>query len=596
MASATHRESAHDNPPRGPRFLRPLRRLVRPDRDRVIDWLAALAGALMVVCAMPTADLAFPIVIALVPVLVRSRALPWKRRLRLGWLMGFAYHVVLFRWLPFTLTEMTPLPLPVAWLMWWLYAAWHGLVIGLFLALAEPVRRLVAARAPALSAIAVAVLFVAVEHVFPALFPFSLGHALWQVAPVAALQALGGVSLLALFVALLQAALADAWTRDLRSARAAGLVALALAGAGAAWWVHAAGATPERTLRVAIVQPNYTLAEKKKADVARRQMLLDRFERQIRSLPRGRFDLVVASEGAFPMYWDVRAEEHPSSRALASIATLRMGIAVAEGPGCDTIIGGLRQGDAPVAVHPPGPSDAAARLPTHNAAVLVGGDGHIRAHYDKRVLVPFSEYLPLSDVFPGLRGAIPGIGDFTPGEAPCAFDAAGTRVACGICYETMFEDETRQAAGDDARLLVNLTIDTWFGRTVAPRMHLMAHASRAVELGLPLVRAALTGVSALVLPTGEVGASLPMDEPGVLAVDVPLTSLGTPFRATGPIVPWVALVASLMLLALAFRRRRELFPRGAVGPSRSACSSSSDAPRTSEPPPPERPRTPPGGP
>ncbi|MCC6622855.1 MAG: apolipoprotein N-acyltransferase [Deltaproteobacteria bacterium] len=581
MAKATEPAGGpDDNAPRRSRFLR------RPSRERVVGWLAAAAGALMVVLAFPTVDLAFPIALALVPVLVRARALSWRQRLRLGWLMGFLYHVVLFRWLPFTLTEMTPIPLPVAWLMWWLYAAWHGLVIGVFLALAEPVRRLVAARAPALAAIAVALVFVAVEHLFPAMFPFSLGHAFGATPPVAALQALGGVPLLALFAALVQAALADAWTRDLRSARAAGVALVVLAAAGAAWFVHADGAEPTRTLRVAVVQPNYTLAEKKKASVAQRQRLLDRFEAQIRALPRGRFDLVVASEGAFPLYWDVRAEEHPSSRALASVATLRMGIAVAEGPACDTIIGGLRQGEA-LAPHKP---------PTHNAAVLVGGDGKVRAHYDKRVLVPFSEYLPLSDLIPSLRGAIPGIGDFTPGEAPCRFDAAGTRVACGICYETMFQDETREAAQDDARLLVNLTIDTWFGRTVAPRMHLMAHASRAVELGLPLVRAALTGITAVVSPTGEVVASLPMDEPGVLAADVPLTELVTPFRVTGPIVPWVAVGLSLVLLALAFRARRELFPPGAVRASRSTCSSSSDAPSSPRPPSEGSPPTSPGGP
>src|SRR5690606_25027210 len=149
----------------------------------------------------------------------------------------------------------------------------------------------------------------------------------------------------------------------------------------------------------AILQPNYTLAEKKHADIAMRARLLARLDAQIRALPRDTYDLVVASEGAFPMWWDL-GERGPVSPASAGDerappgridlrreATRTVRRSVAEGPGTHAIIGGLRW-------------DEASR--TRNSAVHIGPDGAILGHYDKQTLVPFSEYVPLAELFPAL--------------------------------------------------------------------------------------------------------------------------------------------------------------------------------------------------
>lgn len=549
-------------------------------RPRLEGYLGALLGSLLVVLAMPDIGLGLPIVVALVPALALARTRPWRARLRLGWLMGFLYHVALFRWIPFTLTEMTPIPLPVTWVMWFLYAAWHGLMVGVFLALSEPVRRATVARAPALGAVAVALAFVAVEAAWPTIFPWSLGQALWQVGPAAAIQAFFGVPGLAFFVALANAAAVELWLArrgpaamgpapgaPRRAIVAAAATLGALLAAGTGWYLHAAGATPDRTLRVAIVQPNYTIEEKKHATAEMRKRLLTRLDGQLRSVAPGRFDLVVASEGSFPLLWRLDAETAGAAEP-AVVATRQILAAVAEGPHTEAIIGGLRSGD----VVPPAPGEPKGKTTRkiHNAAVHITADGKLAGHYDKRVLVPFSEYMPLSSLIPSLKGSVPGVGNFDPGDELCRFDVAGVHVACGICYETMFPGDMRAALGDDGRALLNLTIDTWFGKDVAPEMHLMTHASRAVELGVPLVRAALTGISALVLPTGEVAASLPLDVAGVLPVDVPLTDLATPYRAWGPVFLIVATAAAALALADALRRRRELFPPRVVSPGQDA--------------------------
>ena len=517
-------------------------------------WLAAVFGGLAIALAMPDCDWVLPVLVALVPALALARRLPRKRRFRLGWWLGFVSQLVIMRWIPFTVTEMSAVPLPVAWLMWFAYAAWHALPYGLFFALSEPVRRAVATRAPWASAIAVAALFAVLEWAWPMVFPWSLGQAFWEFPPVACIAGWVGVPGLVFFVALVNAALAEAWVvrRDGTSARAAvaaaGL-ALALLAAGTAWHLVARGAPATRTLQVAIVQANYTLDQKKHATLVQRVQLLDKLDGLLGQIPRGKFDLILGSEGAFPLYWKVDAEgQDPRMGGINARATRRFLRMLADGPHTTAVFGGLRENDN---------KDA------WNSAVLITPDGHIASVYDKRTLVPFGEYIPFSDLFPSLK-SVRGIGHLEAGVAPCAFDIVGVPTICGICYETMFAGDVRANAGD-ARLQLNLTIDTWFGRSTAPWMHLMVHSSRAIELGTPLVRAALTGVSTVIYPDGTLGPSLGLDETGVLPVEVPITELTPPYRVLGPVLPYALAVLVGLALIDAFLRRRELFPRPAVG-------------------------------
>ncbi|MCA9513621.1 MAG: apolipoprotein N-acyltransferase, partial [Myxococcales bacterium] len=325
----------------------------------------------------------------------------------------------------------------------------------------------------------------------------------------------------------------------------AALLALALG-----WHLHVAATDPYDTLRVAIVQPNYTVEEKqraasrrdKAAAAAQREAFLERITAQIKALPPDTYDLVVASEGAFPYSWRVDADRFADGAPMPTTvrATKRLQEAIASGPRTDAIVGGLRLG----------PSER-----VRNAAVQLGADGGIRAYYDKQILMPFGEYMPLRSVFPSLAEAVPGISNFEEGDAACAFAVGDVSVACGICYETCFSLPTRADLGS-ASLLVNLTIDTWFGTTNAPESHLMLQAPRAAELGVPLVRGALSGISAVVEPTGDVVATLPLDTAGVLDVNVPLRDVTPPWRVIGPVVPWLFEVITLLLLVDVVARRR----------------------------------------
>ncbi|MFT7581520.1 MAG: apolipoprotein N-acyltransferase [Myxococcota bacterium] len=542
-------------------------------RWRARAFGAALFGGLMVVLAFPTVGFVVPILFAFAPALVMTRELSWKRRLRMGWLLGFVYHMVLFRWIAFTMTQMTNLPDLANWGMVVLYAGWHGLMIGVFFALAEPARRAAEARIVGAGPVAIGLVFVAVEWLFPTLFSWSMGHAFWEIGPLAAGGALTGIYGQAFVIMVVNAWVARAWlgrretlargvTRPslVRRLTPALLACIPLLGFGVIWHQYVNTAPRYATLSVAVLQPNYTLDEKRrasrgtsKARAAQRLEFMDRIEGMLRALPHGELDLVVGPEGGFPYLWRVDADRFDAADLAVPLAvrkTQRFQKAVAEGPAAHTIIGGLRA-----------PGEGHTR--TRNAAVHLAPSGMIRGFYDKQTLVPFSEYLPGRDWFPGLAKSIQGVGNFGAGDQPCAFDVDGISVGCGICYETLLADPTREDLGS-ARLLVNLTIDTWFGSTTAPWFHLMTHTTRAAELAVPLVRAGLTGISAFIDADGTILKSLPLDTSGTLVHDLILRDVTSPYRVLGRWFCWLALALALLLLNDARQRRGELFGQPVV--------------------------------
>ncbi len=516
----------------------------------------------MVALSLPTTEWWPLALVAWVPLFLWLPEEPRpRRRLLVGWLAGVVIEGIIFRWIPFTITEMTPLPLAVGALMAVAYALWHGLQLGLAALLAPPVARQAARLHPGLGPVATALVFVVLGWLWPVVFAWSPAHAVWEVAPIHHVAATFGVP--GLFAALLlpQAALA-AWLGARLGAPltpaspwpALGLAAVLL-GAGLVTWRLAAGAEVVQTLRVGVIQPNYTLAEKKHADRAMRERLFARFADQLAAIPPGRFDLLVASEGAFPLYWRTDTPPLGTPATGTQAATRRLQQVLAAGPRTPAMIGGLRE-----------VTEATGRRELANSVVFFDADARIVGSYDKRLLVPFSEAVPLSDVFPALRDAVPGFGTLRRGTADCRnVLPGGAVVTCGICYENLFAAETRDGVGD-ARLIANFTIDTWFGTSTAPRLHLASHSSRAIELGVPFVRSALTGISAVVAADGAVLGRLPLDVTGVLAVEVPLTDWRPPYRDVGDLFAQLAAAGVALLALLAWRaRRRELSAAAGVG-------------------------------
>jgi apolipoprotein N-acyltransferase len=527
-------------------------------------WFAGIWLGLMAALSLPTTEWWPLALVAWIPLFVWLPTEPRpRRRLLVGWLAGVVLEGIVFRWIPSTITEMTPLPLAVGGLMALAYALWHGLALGVGAMLAPAVAREAGRLHPGLAPIAGVLVFVVLGWLWPVVFAWSPAHALWEVAPVHHVAATFGVP--GLFCALLlpQAAAAE-FLRGRRAPagpRPRPWGAVAVAGVmfvtGLVTWRLAATAEVVQTLRVGVVQPNYTLAEKKHADRAMRERLFARFADQLSAIPPGRFDLLVASEGAFPLYWRTDTPPLGTPATGSQAATRRLQEILAAGPQTPAMIGGLRE----VTDNPGAP-----RRELANSVVFFDAEARIVGAYDKRLLVPFSESVPFSGTFPALRDAVPGFGTLRRGAADCRFVLpGGPVVTCGICYENLFATETRDGVGD-ARMIANFTIDTWFGTSTAPRLHLASHASRAVELGVPFVRSALTGISAVIGADGAVLGRLPLDATGVLAVEVPLTTWNPPYRYVGDLFAWLATAVVLLLVWRAWRaRRRELSGVGGVG-------------------------------
>lgn len=193
-----------------------------------------------------------------------------------------------------------------------------------------------------------------------------------------------------------------------------------------------------------------------------------------------------------------------------------------------------------------------------NSLRVLQGDGEIRATYDKFHLVPFGEYMPLGDLLHdwlGIGAFAAQVGNgYSAGQGPVVLDLGPKlgKVLPLICYEAVFPGIPRQVERPD--WVLQITNDAWFGTLTGPFQHLQQSRLRAIEMGLPLVRVANTGVTATIDARGRVIAPLPFGAAGYR--DVPSLSFGlpaTPYARYGDLAAWGMLGA----LALAGLIRRK---------------------------------------
>jgi apolipoprotein N-acyltransferase len=221
---------------------------------------------------------------------------------------------------------------------------------------------------------------------------------------------------------------------------------------------------------------------------------------------------LVWPESAFPFFLTDRRD------VLAAIATLL--------PDGTTLITGAARAER---------GDAALSERVFNSVYLIGDDGEILSAYDKVHLVPFGEFLPFQSVLEslGLRQLTSLPGGFSAGTSRRSLAVAGLPpVAPLICYEIIFPGEV-MPPGERPGWFLNLTNDAWFGDTPGPRQHFLQARLRAVEEGLPLVRAANSGISAIVDSYGRIQSSLGVGEAGVVDGELPVALSQTVYGRYG---------------------------------------------------------------
>jgi apolipoprotein N-acyltransferase len=244
---------------------------------------------------------------------------------------------------------------------------------------------------------------------------------------------------------------------------------------------------------------------------------------------------LIWPESAFPFFLQREPE------ALRQIADLLP-------PGTVLIVGAARPASA-------APTPGMVRA--YNSIYVIDHDGATLSVYDKVHLVPFGEYLPFQEFLErlGLMQLTKVKGGYIPGtdRKPIPIPRAPAFLPL-ICYEIVFPGEA-VPSGERPAWLVNLTNDGWFGQSSGPYQHLQQARVRAIEEGLPLVRAANTGVSAVIDPLGRLVRALPLGTEGVLDAALPQPVAPTPYVRfrDGPAA--LAMLAALALVLWQRRRR-----------------------------------------
>jgi apolipoprotein N-acyltransferase len=184
----------------------------------------------------------------------------------------------------------------------------------------------------------------------------------------------------------------------------------------------------------------------------------------------------------------------------------------------------------------------------YNSLLVIDDQGRVVSTYDKIHLVPFGEYLPFQDFLEsfGVMQLTGVRGGFSAGTGPRLLPVPGAPPASPlICYEIIFPDDVTETSARPGWLL-NVTNDAWFGSSAGPYQHFHQAQVRAVEQGLPVARAANTGISALIDPYGRILAEISLGEKGVIDADLPKVGPPTLFVQFGIIIE-----ISMMALALA---------------------------------------------
>jgi apolipoprotein N-acyltransferase len=199
----------------------------------------------------------------------------------------------------------------------------------------------------------------------------------------------------------------------------------------------------------------------------------------------------------------------------------------------------------------------ARHLRAYNSIYVIGGDGTILSVYDKVHLVPFGEYLPFQDFLErlGLQQLTKLPGGFLAGDRHRSIAIPGApRVLPLLCYEIIFSGDTVPLS-DRPGWIVNLTNDGWFGISSGPYQHFLQARVRAIEEGLPVVRDANDGISAVIDPLGRVVDSLPLGVEGVLDSSLPKAIAPTWYERAGDSMPGLMILAALAVVIPRRRRR-----------------------------------------
>ncbi|MFK8002787.1 MAG: apolipoprotein N-acyltransferase [Polyangiales bacterium] len=373
---------------------------------------------------------------------------------------------------------------------------------------------------------------VAIECLYPVLFPSFIGTGLHVMPWLIQIVDLGGPMLLSAIVMLINATIyavacatrTKEWPKRTIAACLASVLFVVAYGAYRVGEVDARAASAE-TVNVGLVQVNMGIFAKREEPYEGHRRHL---QQSVQLQRENDLDLLVWPESAYTFFVP-EGMTNLRNRVLPGIEV-------------PVIFGGLsRRRDGEESHH-------------YNTAFLADENGDIAGTYDKTFLLAFGEYLPLGDTFPILYEWSPNTGHFTHGDHVRPLIQDNMRISMLVCYEDVLPGFTRHAVQEaNPNLLVNITNDAWFGDTQEPWIHLALAKFRAVEHHRALVRSTNSGVTAFVDAAGRTLDTIPFGERDEIVAELPLLDDNTLYSVLGDWPGWLCVIG---IALMAFRRRK----------------------------------------
>jgi apolipoprotein N-acyltransferase len=513
--------------------------------------LATVSGCLWFLACTPF-DLSPLAWVAAVPMLLAiDRAPTLRMALLLGWWAGVVETAGGFYWLIDTTQRFTDAPWIGGALVLLLFCATRAIIFLLFTGIVCAIRRTRASRRPIPMALLAPIVMAVCEFVVPQVFP--CGQWITQawhplVIQIAELTGPFGVTALLMLVS---GALYDLLSRD-PAARYSALACAIVIGAALLFGALRMRQIDELIahaprLKIGLVQPNFAYTND--AEFSREEALreLAALQEQSRRLEQAGAQLVVWSEGSYPV---ALPRDFSTDFPPDSLAMIRRGFATPLVLGANTM--------------------QSADSDPYNSALLLDQNGRAVGRYDKVRLLAFGEYIPGVDLFPWLRSLLPpGSGKFKAGAGPAlmsvqAPDGQTWRLGPLICYEDLLPGFIQGVGKLHPDVLVNLTSDQWFGANSEPWEHLALSVFSTIELRVALVRSVNSGISAMIDPNGRLLAKTYAVDPyrhphaadGIVVSAPKMSGGNTLFVAWGDWFPYLCAVATLIIAVLVYRPGR----------------------------------------
>lgn len=506
--------------------LRPLSSYFVPVFDR--RGILAISSGLLIALSFPTPGFSFLAWIALIPMLVALEGSTPRTAFRVGVTCGVTGYAVILYWLNIVFTQYGHLPWVVSVPVYLLLVVWLATFYGLSAAVTQM------AELTGIKAVfTLPVAWVAFDFIRSFLFSgfawAMLGHSQFRTLPLIQIADLFGVYGITMLIVLANVVL----YRALRAVSGAGVpypaksaVLLSLLLAGTLFYGFSRLNEPDtgssKPVRVALIQGN--IPQDVKWSPEFREQTIAVYERLTREAAKGGVELIVWPESAVPFFFQDDAFQAERIRNLA------------------------REFSTYILLGSPAHELRNGKTTFLNSAFMISPTGETVGRADKLHLVPFGEYVPLGNILTFINKIVVGIGDFAPGEKAVALDAGRVKIGVQVCYEVIFPELAREYVRAGARILVAITNDAWFGRSSAPYQHLSIAVFRAVETRNPMIRAANTGITAIIDKNGHIRTMTGLFVEGFRTGEVKPGSGESLYLKIGDTPAWLSVLMTVCVL------------------------------------------------